>query len=110
MDMFTFSIKVEATERAGYRLFGQNAGRSIATRTVAISQLIASRVEPAKIREVIIGMRSWAFSGNLRAAGWLDNRLDELAGYLDSPEDAADIDELVSRFARNFQNEMEIAR
>jgi hypothetical protein len=92
---FQLTVKTEAAWRYAVRA-GFKSRIAIATRLDAITEAVAAGHTLDEIREEIIDMRGWAWSGPLDEWAWMDHRLDELAAYLTTPEESRTLRELAA--------------
>lgn len=95
-DAFTLTVKTGAitryAERAGFKSF-----KTIQSYMAEIERFVALSIPLSEIKGLVIEMRGWAWAGPLGEWTWLDNRLDELAEYLSSPEEQVTNRELIER-------------
>lgn len=95
-DAFTLGVKVEAIRRLADRR-GMKSRVAIGRRLDEIERYIRLKLPLSEIKNLVIDMRVWCWTGPLEEARWFDDRLEHLAEYLSTPEEKLELRELTAR-------------
>jgi hypothetical protein len=100
-DAFTLVTKTQAIQRYVERR-GLKSKTAITTRLAEVERYVRLGLPLSEIRALIIDMRAWCWEGPAPEARWFDDRLDELADYLASPEERLELRELAARLEESI--------
>jgi hypothetical protein len=100
-DAFTLTVKTAAITRyAERRRF--TTLKTIQSYMAEIERQVALKLPLSEVKGLVIDMRAWAWYGRLDEWTWLDDRLDELAHYLSTPEERLSNQELAARLEKSL--------
>jgi hypothetical protein len=75
---------------------------AVERRMLHLADMVTTGSTRIQLRAAVIDMRCWTIEGSAESAHWLDNRLFDLADFLLTPDERAELDELAARVGEDI--------